>query len=39
MTESILSNDHYHVIDKGYDLDTNEQIWGSYHGYFEFDKK
>ena len=39
ITESILSNGHYNVIDKGYDIDTHEQLWGSYHGYFQFDKK
>ena len=39
MTESILGNGYYHVIDRGYDVNTNEQIWGSYDGFFEFDRK
>ena len=27
------------LIDKGYDVETDEQIWGSYNGHFEFDRK
>lgn len=38
MTESILSENLYMVIDRGYDVDTHEQIWGSTHGYFQFNK-
>lgn len=38
ITESILGNGYYKVIDRGYDLYTNEQIWGSYNGFFCFDR-
>ena len=38
MTESILSNNLYMVIDRGFDVDTDEQIWGSTHGNFQFNK-
>jgi CpeT protein len=37
-TESILGNGYYKVIDKGYDLYTNKQVWGSYNGFFIFNK-
>mgnify|MGYP003326773559 CR=1 FL=1 len=37
-TESILGNGYYHVIDKGYDINTDEHIWGSFHGQFQFVK-
>lgn len=37
-TESILGNGYYHVIDKGYDINTDEHIWGSFHGSFQFVK-
>ena len=37
-TESILGNSYYHVIDKGYDLNTDEHIWGSFNGQFQFVK-
>lgn len=38
-TEAFLGNNYYNVIDKGMDLETNEQVWGSYHGVFQFDRK
>jgi len=38
-TEAFLGNNYYNVIDKGIDIDTNEQVWGSYHGLFQFDRK
>ncbi len=38
VTESILGDGYYKVIDKGYDLYTNEQIWGSFNGFFQFNK-
>jgi CpeT protein len=38
MTESILSDNYYKVIDQGFDIETDEQIWGSFNGFFEFDK-
>jgi CpeT protein len=37
-TQSILGNGYYHVIDKGYDINTDEHIWGSFHGQFQFVK-
>jgi CpeT protein len=39
ITESILGNGYYKVIDKGYDVETHNQIWGSFNGHFQFDKK
>jgi len=39
MTEAFLSKDRYKVVDKGYDLETHKQIWGSYNGFFDFDRK
>ncbi len=39
MTEAILGKDYYHVIDRGLDPQTNEQLWGSFHGMFQFDRK
>ena len=39
LTEAFLGKDYYNVIDKGMDPETNEQIWGSYHGLFQFDRK
>ena len=39
MTEGVLGDGYYKVIDKGYDVETDEQIWGSYNGHFEFDRK
>jgi CpeT protein len=38
MTESILSDGLYEVIDQGFDVETDEQIWGSFEGFFRFDK-
>ena len=35
-TESILGNGYYSVIDRGYDINTHEHIWGSFHGQFKF---
>ena len=37
--ESILGDGYYHVVDKGFDPETNKQVWGSYHGMFQFDRK
>lgn len=37
-TESILGNGYYNVIDRGYDINTDEHIWGSFHGSFKFVK-
>jgi hypothetical protein len=37
-TQSILGNGYYHVIDKGYDINTDEHIWGSFNGHFQFVK-
>ena len=37
-TTSILGNNYYKVIDQGYNLNNDEQIWGSYNGPFEFVK-
>ncbi len=39
ITESILGNGYYKVIDKGYDVETHNQIWGSFNGHFKFDRK
>jgi CpeT protein len=39
VTEAFLTKDSYHVIDKGMDPETNQQVWGSYHGLFQFDRK
>lgn len=38
MTESILGENLYQVIDKGFDVENDEQIWGSFNGFFMFDK-
>ena len=37
-TESILGKGYYHVIDKGYDVTTDEHIWSSFNGSFQFVK-
>jgi len=39
MTEAILGNNYYHVIDRGLDPKTNKQLWGSFYGMFQFDRK
>ena len=39
MTEAFLGNDYYTVVDVGLDVNTNEQRWGSNHGFFHFDRK
>ena len=39
MTEAFLGDNYYAVVDRGHDPETHEQVWGSYHGYFEFDRK
>mgnify|MGYP003333956097 FL=1 len=39
VTESFLGNGYYKVIDKGMDVTTNEHVWGSFNGFFEFDRK
>jgi len=39
ITEAFLTKDSYHVVDKGMDPETHEQVWGSYHGLFQFDRK
>tara|TARA_B100000073_G_C23423206_1_gene448138 strand:+ start:41 stop:577 length:537 start_codon:yes stop_codon:yes gene_type:complete len=33
---SILSESEYHIYDKGYSVDTDEYVWGSRHGHYEF---
>ena len=38
VTESIIGEGYYKVVDKGYDLYTNDQVWGSYNGFFCFNK-
>ena len=35
-TESVLGDGYYRVIDRGYDINTHEHIWGSFHGHFHF---
>ena len=37
-TQSILGNNYYNVIDKGYDINTDKHIWGSFNGEFQFVK-
>ena len=37
-TQCTLSNGFYHVLDRGFDLETNKQIWGSEYGPFKFIK-
>jgi len=37
-TERLLGDGYYHTIDKGLDVETHEQVWGSYNGFFEFVK-
>ena len=39
MTEAVLGNGYYNVMDKGLCPETNEQIWGSFYGMFQFDRK
>ena len=39
VTEAFLGNNYYNVVDKGMDPETDEQVWGSYHGLFQFDRK
>ena len=39
ITESVLGNGYYRVIDQGFDINTHEQVWGSVNGFFEFDRK
>jgi len=38
-TEAFLGNNYYTVVDRGLDINTNEQRWGSVHGFFQFDRK
>jgi hypothetical protein len=38
-TMSSLGENIYRVIDRGYDPDTKEMVWGSEYGMFEFDKE
>ena len=38
-SSAILGDGFYHVIDKGFDVDNDEQLWGSRPGHFEFDRK
>ena len=33
-----LGKDFYNVVDRGYLVDTNEHVWGSKYGQFEFKK-
>ena len=37
-TKTQLGINYYHVIDRGYDLVTKKQIWGTEYGPFEFAK-
>jgi len=37
-TQSVLGKNYYNVIDKGYDVNTDEHIWGSFNGEFQFVK-
>lgn len=39
VTMSVLKNDKYKVIDRGYCPETKKMLWGSEHGMFEFDKE
>lgn len=39
VTEAYLTEGSYSVVDMGMDPETNEQVWGSYHGLFQFDRK
>jgi len=39
ITERFLGNNYYNTIDKGFDIDTHEQTWGSFNGFFQFDRK
>jgi CpeT protein len=39
MTEILLGNGYYRVIDKGFDVETHQHVWGSFNGFFEFDRK
>lgn len=43
VTESILKEGQYEVIDRGYDVETREHTWGSFTnvngGFFTFDRK
>ena len=36
---AILGDSWYNVEDKGFDVDTKEQLWGSKNGHFEFKKE
>lgn len=36
--EIYLSNDEYHVVDRGYLLGTDKQVWGGKFGPFKFNK-
>jgi CpeT protein len=38
LTESILDEYLYQVIDKGINIENGDQIWGSFNGFFQFDK-
>jgi len=38
LSEVFLSSRSYHVVDRGYLLDTTEQVWGGKFGKFEFNK-
>jgi CpeT protein len=38
ITESILTENLYEVVDRGFDTTTDEQIWGSFFGSFQFNK-
>ncbi len=39
MTEIYLGKGYYKVIDSGFDIQTNQHVWGSFNGFFEFIKK
>jgi hypothetical protein len=38
-SEFEISEHHFSSLDRGYDPDTDERIWGSIAGAFEFKKK
>lgn len=36
--EVVLGHNYYHVVDRGYLLNTDKQVWGGKYGPFKFDK-
>ena len=35
---SMLSENKYRIYDKGFSVDTNEYVWGSQHGHYDFER-